>query len=162
MKTIIFLSSITLFLQYSYPKLQIIQMKFSATSQMPILLSWSSSSLRGVSLITLSITATILGSSLLKGVKMSYWTYSWQTSNSTVHKFLYTDQQTLLTKQKEIYLNVPSASSTTSRFSSLSNLISPVTAPFESSNLRFALLETMRLDILAAAQARSVASGEDN
>lgn len=92
MKTIILLSSIALFLQYSYPKLQIIHMKFSATSQIPILLSWSSSSLRGVSLITSSITVTILGNSLLKGVKMSYWTYSWQTSNSTVHKFLYTDK----------------------------------------------------------------------
>lgn len=105
------------------------------------------------------------GSMLLKGVRISFEKYSWHTSGSTAHKFLHgmalvsaiSASSTLPT-----YLNVPRASSTTSRVSSLNNLIKPPTTPLESSNLRFASFDKTKLEIQAAAHPLSVASGDES
>jgi hypothetical protein len=67
-----------------------------------------------------------------------------------------------IAKRYTTYLNVPKASSTTSRVSSLNNLIKPATTPLESNNLRFASLDITKLEIHAAAQPLSVASGDDS
>lgn len=61
-----------------------------------------------------------------------------------------------------IYLNVPKASSTTSRVSSPSKLIKLPTTPFDNNNFKLASLPMIKLETQAAAQPLSVASGEVN
>lgn len=100
---------------------------------------------------------------------MSLAKYSWHTSGSTEHMFLFNaikkKGQRLsspVTFTWLFYLKVPKASSTTSRVSSLNNLIKLPTTPFDNNNFKLASLAIIKLEIQAAAQPLSVESGDFN